>query len=54
MKYVKSDLGGAAAADDWQMMNSRNKRMMADFMKSSRTQVNQGRQIGLRMIEWTD
>ena len=54
MKYVKSDLGGATAADDWQVMNSRNQRMMADFMKSSETQVNKGRQIGVKMIEWTD
>ena len=53
MRNVKTDHGGMAA-EDWEEMNSRNGRMMADFCKSSQTQVNQGRQIGVRMIEWVD
>ena len=53
MKNVKNNFGGTAA-EDWEMMNSRNRKMMSEFMESDRTQVNQGRQIGVRMIEWVD
>ena len=53
MRNVKNDLGGTAA-EDWEMMNFRNRRMMSEFCKSDRTQVNQGRQIGVTMIEWVD
>ena len=50
MEFVK----GGGASDEWSAMNIVNQRMMAAWKKSAETQVNTGRQIGVRMAEWTE
>ena len=50
MEFVK----GGGASDEWSAMNTVNQRMMAAWKKSAATQVNTGRQIGVRMSEWIE
>ena len=42
------------AAEEWEAMNTTNKRMMAAYQRSNQRRVNIGRKIGVEMVEWVD
>ena len=46
MEFIK----GAGAAHEWSVMNSNNQRMMEAWRRTKETQVNLGRQIGVKMV----
>ena len=55
MENIKGALqSGQTAAAEWDVLNCKNKRMVDDFVKSGKTQVNVGRQIGVKMVEYVD
>ena len=55
MANVKgAGMTGAVAAHEWQVLNDANKAMIAAWARSPETQVNLGRQIGVKMAEWVE
>ena len=55
MAFVK-DAGkeGCKASDEWDGMNRRNQAKINEWVKAGKTKVNEGREIGVQMIEWID
>ena len=50
MEHVK----GGGAAQEWDSMNTRSQRLMAAWFKNGETQVNKGKNIGVKMAEWAE
>ena len=50
MEFVK----GGGAADEWNGMNQRNQKLMHELFKKGGTKVNFGREIGVKMCEWSE
>ena len=48
------NIKGAGAAHEWSVMNIINQRMMEAWRRTGKTQVNLGRQIGVKMAEWVE
>ena len=45
------NIQGGGGSKEWEVLSQNNIRMMNEFMKSSGTQVNCGKEIGVRMVE---
>ena len=51
MLNIDRNAGGGGGSVEWDVLNTNNIRMTTKFMHSSATQVNCGKQIGVRMFE---
>ena len=54
MLNIDRNAGGGGGSVEWDVLNTRNIRMTTEFMHSSATQVNCGKTIGVRMVEWVE
>ena len=51
MRNIANAAGGGGGSKEWDVLNQNNIEMTNKFMQSPATQVNCGRQIGVRMVE---